>query len=1079
MAKKKWMFNKNVVEAQEEYETTLRGKPRRKKQTSKPVQEDFIDKAARQKLDDSRSKTPTFPKDFMPDHRSIPSPNGRNGNIGRDNKELYHSAKTQQSGSTDVIAGNTSDTYEYRLEHRSGSTSAPQEHSGKRMPTREGNTSNRYSVEQTESRNSGGRPAAYNKNIWDEQAEYIHHMRQVTSDETYYKDNDPIRQKEPEGKRFGFRNQNAEKNGFRDTTTTYMRAEQASAAPFSMYHKGPMGDPATALEAVGEENHVFTNGKLDYKKFRTHGLLPFRVAGIEKLSIKATSRFLIDSSTYGTDARRGYDEAADLAALTAGTAVNNARITLAHSIENNMSLKLGAYNKILIDTGGNSMLSRFGVDRITGLQDIDSVRKGINVVLRQNYGVVIRGSGKTGLVNAMRFLAANKGNLSPELEDLIKTIYRDAQHADNLLGHRRRFSSIIRVANRRIGRYIRQTDGGYGMYLIYQIAARSRITLAAGIRLVRSIGKSAMIASLQVAKATAWAAAKAAKHLPESVTKRTAYKTAEKAVRKTHTAVDTMAKQAGSFIDKVHTFRKDPFRIHSRMRGFSDRARTKVLNRLNKTILRKPIKVAGRVLRIPNMIASTVGRAISAVTAVVHGITTLLLWVLALGAALLLLITIIGTIVSLIAGLFDFTVHDEEIIDAAIEQLEESYNEQNEAIEALYSQYRNVNVNYVDVKDEEVYNENLPSYPVNQTTNAAEILSMATVYFDFDLESAGKQEVKDYVRKLYNGSHQTSIVTHVYTYTDENGEPYTVKDADVTVKTYYFNDIFNCSLQDTFGTLSGTETSEQIWNYFRSVGFSEESTAAIMGNIMQESGMDPTAVQNGGAGPAAGLVQWENYTAGTGRWKGMSDYAESQGKSWTDLKCQLDYILIEMPTVFQTYTGHGTYTYENGTVTWWPVSVSVDEFKAMTDISEATEIFERTFTRASIPRMENRISYAQSYYDMYKGTEASSDTAQTIIDTAYEQLGKPYQYGATGPDSFDCSGLVQYCYQAAGISIPRTAEEQAAEGTLVYTPEPGDICCTTGHVGIYIGNNQMIEAQGDGVPVCISQVRADKFVRFE
>ena len=129
--------------------------------------------------------------------------------------------------------------------------------------------------------------------------------------------------------------------------------------------------------------------------------------------------------------------------------------------------------------------------------------------------------------------------------------------------------------------------------------------------------------------------------------------------------------------------------------------------------------------------------------------------------------------------------------------------------------------------------------------------------------------------------------------------------------------------------------------------------------------------------------------------------------------------------------------------------------------------------------MQQRIEYAYSYYNMYKGMEASSDTAQKIIDTAYEQLGKPYEFGATGPDSFDCSGLVQYCYAQAGISIPRTAKEQAENGTVVYTPEPGDICYTTDHVGIYIGNNQMIEAQQDGVPICISEVRAESFIRYE
>ena len=841
-------------------------------------------------------------------------------------------------------------------------------------------------------------------------------------------------------------------------------------SPYSLYRSRDSGTGTT--EGFGTE-------KLDLKKLGSPGTLPFRVTSIEKLLAKSTVRYGTDTSTYGTDARRGFEEAYDYAAITAGTAVKNAGITLAHSLEKNMAVHLKDYNKLLQDVGGSSLVNKYGCTKITGTKDLVSIRNGINAVLKREYGTTIHGSGRNGIINAARFLRMNKGKLSPQMEALIRNLYMDSLHAQTLMGRGRRFQAILRVGQRRLGRYLRQADAGYGAYLVYQIATRAIGTLQNGIHLTRSLGKSAQIAILQGAKAAAWASAKAAKHLPKTVLESQSYQTAVSTAKKTQAVSRSAIRHTKGLVERVQAFRKDPFHFHTRTRKAAAQVKNSVMKRLNRTFLKKPIKVAGKAIRIPNMIASAAARLVSTGAAVIHGVSSLLLWIITIGGGFLLFFVLIMAVVTMIAGNFNFTAHEEEIIEAAIEQIRDSYEEQNEAIEALYSQYRNVNVTYEDIKDEEVYEQNIPDSPVNETTNAAEILSMATVYFDFDLEGAGKNEVKEYVRKLYNGSHTTDIVTHVYTYTDEEGEPYTVTDADVTVRTYYFNGIFSCSLKDTFGTLSGSEVSEQVWNYFRSAGFSEEATAGIMGNLMQESGMDPTAVQNGGAGPAAGITQWENYTAGTGRWKGMSDYAASQGKEWTDLKCQLDYIIIEMPTVFQTYSGHGTYTYPNGTETWWPEAITMDEFKALDDVDLATEIYERTFTRASIPMMSDRKSYAQSYYNMYKGMEATSDTAQTIIDTAYAQLGKPYEYGATGPDSFDCSGLVRYCYAAAGISIPRTAEEQAAQGTLVYTPQPGDICCTSGHVGIYIGNNQMIEAPTEGQDVCISQVRADKFVRFE
>lgn len=855
------------------------------------------------------------------------------------------------------------------------------------------------------------------------------------------------------------------------------------ASAFSIYSMQQQENEAE-VAADGENaalNEIITDGKLDMQKFRSHGTKMFRFSDLEKLSVKSTIRYLIDITTYGTDARKGGELTYDTLVTSSVVIADNARIQLAHSLEKNLTRNINRYNDFLEKAGGKSMRARYGIDwSITKKKDLLQLQQGINAYLKKEYGTVIRGTGKVGLYNAMRFLRDNK-NLPEELRELIKTVYRDGMHAQVLLGRNKRLRGFSMAGRRWIGRYLRQTDGGYGLYLAYQIALRSKATLRAALYLIRSVGKTARIAALQGAKAAAWAAGKAAKHLPDSIKQGKGFQTTKKTADTVKTGAERLSKGYSRHRDRFQRFRHDPFGVRAWRKRATQNLKRNITERLNRTFLKKPIRVAGKVLRIPNAVGSVIARAVSVVMTTVYTISSFLVIGLSVVVGIVLLIILIMAAIMAIISAFDFTAHEETIIDAAINQIEESYEEQNQEIASLSSRYRNVTVTYQDVKDADVYalEENQPSYPINQTTNAAELLCMATVYYDFDLESAGEDEVRDYIRRLYNGSHTTSIVTHVYTYTDENGEPYNVTDADVTLTTYYFNELFNCSLQDNFGVLSGTETSQQVWNYFRSAGFSEESTAAIMGNLMRESGLDPTRIQGNGAGPAAGIAQWENYNLGTGRWLTMSEYANSQGKEWTDLECQLDFIIIEMPQVFSTYTGHGTYTYDNGTVTWWPDPVTVEEFKAMTDIDTATEIFERTFTRASVPAMQERINYAHSFYEMYKGTEASSTTAQAIVDTAYAQLGKPYVYGATGPDSFDCSGLVQYCYQAAGISIPRTAEEQAAQGTTVYTPEPGDICCTSGHVGIYIGNNQMIEAQQDGVPVCISTVRADKFVRFE
>ena len=116
--------------------------------------------------------------------------------------------------------------------------------------------------------------------------------------------------------------------------------------------------------------------------------------------------------------------------------------------------------------------------------------------------------------------------------------------------------------------------------------------------------------------------------------------------------------------------------------------------------------------------------------------------------------------------------------------------------------------------------------------------------------------------------------------------------------------------------------------------------------------------------------------------------------------------------------------------------------------------------------------------------ESSADydqsAAEIIVNAAWSQVGvAEYIYGTQNPGiSFDCSGLTQWCYAQAGISIPRTSSEQLAAGTIVSDPQPGDICWTQGHVAIYIGNGQMIEAKKPGTLVCVSSVRATYYVRY-
>ena len=111
-------------------------------------------------------------------------------------------------------------------------------------------------------------------------------------------------------------------------------------------------------------------------------------------------------------------------------------------------------------------------------------------------------------------------------------------------------------------------------------------------------------------------------------------------------------------------------------------------------------------------------------------------------------------------------------------------------------------------------------------------------------------------------------------------------------------------------------------------------------------------------------------------------------------------------------------------------------------------------------------------------SSGNTATAQAIVNAAYSQLGVKYVYGGSTPGvELDCSGLVQYAHRMAGISLPRTSGAQGASGVAVSSPQPGDIVCYVGHVGIYIGNGQMIHAPQPGDVVKIASVYGNPWYR--
>ncbi|MBT2871553.1 NlpC/P60 family protein [Streptomyces cellulosae] len=107
--------------------------------------------------------------------------------------------------------------------------------------------------------------------------------------------------------------------------------------------------------------------------------------------------------------------------------------------------------------------------------------------------------------------------------------------------------------------------------------------------------------------------------------------------------------------------------------------------------------------------------------------------------------------------------------------------------------------------------------------------------------------------------------------------------------------------------------------------------------------------------------------------------------------------------------------------------------------------------------------------------QAPNARAAQAVAYARQKLGSPYVWGATGPDAFDCSGLVLAAYRSAGVSLPRTTYAQIDAGRRVSPSEllPGDLVffySGISHVGLYIGNGQMIHAPNPSAPVRVAPV---------
>ena len=296
------------------------------------------------------------------------------------------------------------------------------------------------------------------------------------------------------------------------------------------------------------------------------------------------------------------------------------------------------------------------------------------------------------------------------------------------------------------------------------------------------------------------------------------------------------------------------------------------------------------------------------------------------------------------------------------------------------------------------------------------------------------------------------------------------------------------------GALTGTAA--EVYDCLAGYGFSDAAIAGVLGNMEAESGMDPNVDADDGYGTISmGLMQMVGDERICFR-----NWCSEKGLEWNTTQAQMEWTFSEEPgtssfkerwtrpsRVGDSYTSAPAYEGYFGS-DWYK---SGDEYKAADDVKLAAFTWMACYEGCAtgwVSHLDNRISYAQSYLDQINnggggnagsaGSPSGGAGGNAITAAAEQCLGTPYVYGGEAPGSgIDCSGLTMYSYAQAGISIPHGSQSQyedcKSKGGQVLTDieqaSPGDIIWwegteglgptgNSGHVAIYMGNHEMIEA---------------------
>ncbi|OUO25395.1 hypothetical protein B5F87_17520 [Eubacterium sp. An3] len=440
-------------------------------------------------------------------------------------------------------------------------------------------------------------------------------------------------------------------------------------------------------------------------------------------------------------------------------------------------------------------------DNLWDLKDVKLFQKDIRqLLIKEGIGTF---SVDGAFMSAQLFRAKLKGRFPDADLNALYTVAKKTANIQALRSHNN--LHLYWVAKRLSHKYMRQDDTMNAMLLTGSIVFHSRRTLRNAFRVAALLFRATAFIAKEAALLAAKAATAAAKtRLANTLAEKNSI--AKKAVK----SVQRSEQALRQHLSKSAKRKAEKKAKKVRKKAARQAKRDAILDRILPTriLRRKLIKPAKSILTKGRFNPlGWIGKFLGKLAAVKAGI--LAFAGILLAAASIFAIFIVS--ITAILEMFNWGANDKETRDHCFEVIASSFQSQMSQMEnyGIGQGYRNIIYTFNDRDDDpsndhktnEVYTEE--EFDYTETTNSVEMLSMAQVYFDFDLENADRTELDNYLRGLYNGSHVITTKEVPSEETDENGNAkYT--DLEVILTTYYFDELFDCAI--TSASYAGGES---------------------------------------------------------------------------------------------------------------------------------------------------------------------------------------------------------------------------------------------------------------------------------